>query len=104
MRVLHFRLNDSGSLKIYKKMTISCLHHQSGLCRERAHIIKQVCGFYLPVVIHVAEFVGESLHVVWFEAAAVIHDVVVSRADAAQAHCLTHNEEIVPEKNQAISI
>lgn len=51
-----------------------------------------------------AEFVGESLHVVWFEAAAVVHHVVVSGGDAAQAHCLTHNKEVIPNKNQTITI
>lgn len=61
-----------------------------------------VCSLYLPVVIHMAEFVGESLHVVWFEATAVVHHVVVCGGDAAQAHCLTHNEEIVPEKSRHV--
>lgn len=56
-------------------------------------------GFYLPVIIQVTKFVGESLHVVWFEAAAVVHHVVVSRGDAAQAHGLAHNEEVVPDKS-----
>lgn len=57
-----------------------------------------MCSCYLPVIIHVAEFVSKSLHVVRFEATAVIHHVVVSGGDAAHAHCLTHNEEVIPEE------
>lgn len=32
---------------------------------------------YLPVVVHVAELVGEPLHVIWLESTGVIHDIVV---------------------------
>lgn len=55
-----------------------------------------ICG-YLPVVIHVAEFVGESLHVIWFEAAVVENHVVVSRCHTTEAHSLTDYEEVIPE-------
>lgn len=59
-------------------------------------------GCYLPVVVHVAEFVGESLHVIWFEAAVVKHHIVVSRWDATKAHSLTYYEEIVPESRCSV--
>lgn len=32
---------------------------------------------YLPVVVHVAQLVGEPLHVIWLESTGVIHDIVV---------------------------
>lgn len=55
-----------------------------------------ICG-YLPVVIHVAEFVGESLHVIWFETAVVEHHIVVSRCHTTETHSLTYYEEVIPE-------
>ena len=43
-----------------------------------------------------AEFVGESLHVVWFEGVGVTDDVEVGRCDRALTHTLAHQEEIIP--------
>jgi len=55
---------------------------------------------YLPVVVHVAEFVGESLHVIWLEATAVKYHIVVRRCDTTKAHSLTYYEEIIPESRR----
>ena len=43
-----------------------------------------------------AELVGESLHVVWFEGVGVTDDVEVGRCDRALTHTLAHQEEIIP--------
>lgn len=55
------------------------------------------CTYYLPVVVEVAQLVGKPLHVVRFEATAVVDHIVVSGRYAAHTHSLTHNEEVIPE-------
>lgn len=49
-----------------------------------------------PVVVHVAQLVGEALYVVGFQLAGVVHHVVVGGGHAAILHCLAHHEEIIP--------
>lgn len=49
-----------------------------------------------PVVIDVAQLVGEPLYVVWLQAAVVVDDVVVRGGDAAASHRLAHNKKIIP--------
>lgn len=51
---------------------------------------------HLPVEVHVAQLVGESLHVIWLQATGVVNDVVVCRRDAASVDGLAHNVEVVP--------
>lgn len=53
-----------------------------------------------PVVVHVAQLVGEALHVVGFQLAGVVHHVVVGGRHAAVLHRLAHDEEIVPAGGQ----
>ena len=49
-----------------------------------------------PVVVEVAEFVGEPLHVVRFQATRVIDDVEMGGSDCSLMNTLTCQEEIVP--------
>lgn len=57
---------------------------------------KYLQGCYLPVVVHVAQLVRKSLHVIWLQTTTVIDDVVVSRRDASRANGLAHDVEIIP--------
>ena len=43
-----------------------------------------------------AQLVGESLEVVWFESRGVRNDVVVGGSDSALTDSLAHNKEVVP--------
>lgn len=45
---------------------------------------------YRPVVVEVAEFVGEALHVVRLESGAVTDDIEVGWRDCALTNTLTH--------------
>lgn len=60
---------------------------------------------YRPVVIHVAQLVGQALHVVRLEGTVVVDDVVVSWRHTACSDGLAHDEEVVPvrEGRKAIS-
>ena len=49
-----------------------------------------------PVVVEVAELVGEALLVVRGQVGAVVDDVVVGGGDGALAHRLAHHEEVIP--------
>ena len=49
-----------------------------------------------PVVVEVAEFVGEPLHVVRFQATRIIDDVEMGGSDCSLTNTLTCQEEIVP--------
>lgn len=51
---------------------------------------------YLPVVVHVAQLVGEPLHVVGLQSAGVKHHVVVGWGDASHADGLANDVEVVP--------
>lgn len=51
---------------------------------------------YLPVVIHVAQLVGEPLHVVGLQSAGVVHHVVVCRRDTSVVDGLADDVEVVP--------
>lgn len=51
---------------------------------------------HLPVVVHVAQLVGQPLHVIRLQSARVVHNVVVGRGDAAEADGLAHDVEVVP--------
>lgn len=51
---------------------------------------------HLPVEVHVAQLVGEPLHVVGLQSSGVVHDVVVRRRDTAGVDGLAHNVEVVP--------
>ena len=53
---------------------------------------------YLPVVVHVAQLVGEPLHVIRLQSTGVVHNIVVGRGDASTADSLAHNVEVVPGK------
>ena len=49
-----------------------------------------------PVVVKVAEFVGESLHMIWLESRCVTYHIEVGGRDSALTHTLTHKEEVIP--------
>ena len=49
-----------------------------------------------PVVVEMAEFVSESLHVVGTQATGVTYNVEVSWSDSPLPHRLAHQKEIVP--------
>ena len=51
---------------------------------------------YRPVVVEVAEFVGESLHVVWLESRGVTDHIEVGGGHRPLTNTLTHKEEIIP--------
>lgn len=51
---------------------------------------------HLPVEVHVAQLVGEPLHVIGLQSTGVVHDVVVRRRDAATVDGLAHDVEVVP--------
>lgn len=48
------------------------------------------------VVVHVAQFVGEPLHVVGLQPFGVIYHVVVSRREASFVARLAYNVKVVP--------
>lgn len=60
----------------------------------------QAHSTHRPVVVHVAQLVGEALHVVGFQLAGVVHHVVVGGRHAAVLHRLADDEEIVPAARQ----
>lgn len=51
-----------------------------------------------PVVIDVAEFVGQPLDVVRLQATAVIDDIIVCWGHTPTSHSLAHDEEVIPAK------
>ncbi len=53
---------------------------------------------YLPVVVHVAQLVGKSLHMIRLQSTGVIHHIVVGWGDASTADSLAHNVEVIPGK------
>lgn len=53
---------------------------------------------YLPVVVHVAQLVGEPLHVIRLQSTGVVHNIVVGWGDASSADSLAHNIEVIPGK------
>ena len=53
-------------------------------------------GTHGPVVVQVAELVGEPLHVVRFQATGVPDDVEVGGSDSSLTHTLARQEEIIP--------
>ena len=57
---------------------------------------------YLPVEVHVGEFVTQSLKVVWLHASGVCQDVVVCRSNGTLAHRLWDEEEIIPASTACI--
>lgn len=63
---------------------------------KRLELLKYWQGCYLPVVVHVAQLVCKSLHVIWLQTTTVMDDVVMSRRDASRANGLAHNVEIIP--------
>ena len=63
---------------------------------QRLYTIYPLLKTHRPVVVEVAEFVGEPLHVVWFEATGVVDDVEVGWGDSSLTHTLTHQEKIIP--------
>ena len=52
-----------------------------------------------PVVIEVAELVGQPLHVVWTKPGCVTNDIEVSRSDGTLAYTLANQEEIIPTQS-----
>ena len=50
-----------------------------------------------PVVVEMAEFVGQPLHVVGLQRGRVVNDVVMGRSDRSLTHALRHDEEVVPD-------
>lgn len=57
-----------------------------------------------PVVVEVAQFEGESLHVVRLQAVVVIDDVIVGGGNCSLASCLTDQVEVVPERKTGTSV
>lgn len=53
---------------------------------------------YLPVVVHVAQLVGEPLHVIRLQPTGVVHNIVVGWRDASRADSLAHYVEVIPGK------
>lgn len=51
-----------------------------------------------PVVVHVAQFEGKSLHVVGLQAVVVIDDIIVGGSHRSPAGRLTDQVEVVPER------
>lgn len=53
---------------------------------------------YLPVEVHVAQFVGKPLHVIRLQSAGVVHYVVVGWGDTSIGNSLTYDVEIIPSR------
>lgn len=53
---------------------------------------------YLPVEVHVAQFVGKPLHVIRLQSAGVVHYVVVGWGNTSSGDSLAYNVEIIPGK------
>ncbi len=51
---------------------------------------------YRPVVVQMAELVGESLHVIGLHSAGIVDNIVVSGSDCALPHGLADQEKVVP--------
>ena len=58
---------------------------------------------YLPVEIHVGEFVTQTLEVIWLHAGSVSQDVVVGGSNSTLANWLRNEEEVVPATTAYIS-
>lgn len=59
---------------------------------------------YRPVVVEVAEFVGQSLHVVRLQSRGVIDDVEVGGRDCSLTDTLTDQEEVIPAMPDTVVI
>lgn len=53
---------------------------------------------YLPVIVHVAQLVGKTLHMIRFQSTGVVHNIVVGWRDTSSADSLAHNVEVIPDK------
>lgn len=53
-----------------------------------------------PVVVQVSHFVGESLHVTWFQIQTILNNNVMSWTHCALPYMLGHNEVVVPANTQ----
>lgn len=51
---------------------------------------------YLPVEVHVAQFVGKPLHVIRLQSAGVVHYVVVGWGDTSSGNSLANDVEVIP--------
>lgn len=58
---------------------------------------------YLPVIVHVAQLVGEPLHVIRLQSAGVVHHIVVGWSDTSTADRLAHYVEVIPDKIAAVN-
>jgi len=56
-----------------------------------------------PVVVEMAQLVGQSLHVVWLQCSSVMNHVVVGRSNGALADRLRDQEEVIPIKHIRIN-
>ena len=64
----------------------------------------QSASTYRPVIVEVTEFVGKSLHVIWFESWGIVDDVVMSGSYCTLAHRLRHKEEVIPENRSQAKV
>lgn len=55
---------------------------------------------HLPVVVQMAQLVGEALHVIRLQSTGIIHNIVVCWCDASKPDRLTHNVEVIPKKTK----
>lgn len=55
---------------------------------------------YCPVIVEVAELIGESLNVIWFESRCVPDDIEVGWSDSPLTDALAHQEEVIPAQTQ----
>ena len=53
-----------------------------------------------PVIVEMAQFIGQSLDVVGLETEGVMDDVVVGGGHGSLSDTLTHQEEVIPAKQQ----
>ena len=58
-----------------------------------------MCQTDRPVVVEVAQLVGQTLHVIRLQLSRVMDHVVVGRSHGSLTHRLGHDEEVIPSHN-----
>lgn len=55
---------------------------------------------YRPVVVEMAQFVCQSLHVVRFQTSTIVDDIVMGGGHCTLAYRLGHQKEVIPSSNK----
>lgn len=81
-------------------ITNSIFNNRRTFFQYNCTLIIMSMAAYLPVVVHVAQLVGEPLHMIRLQSAGVVHNIVVGWGDTSWADRLAHNVEVIPGKQR----